>query len=470
MPAAIQMRNFGPIERAHIELRPLTMFIGPNNAGKSVAAMLVYAATQAASPAVGLARQAAYVGGPRLVLRDATHIAEDLLKMHEAFKKGTTPHRPRKATLSFVRRTTEWAMEQYVRALERQIERCFSTHLANLGRVTLRTAHRPQVTVSDARAGWSATVTVGDEGRSKTAHAFRRKPGALLEDVARSMPRHLVELGKRARVDGGRFFINEAARFLCHRLFTGFPTESYYLPAERSGILQSHRALASFVVRQSPFVGIEEIQVPRMSGVISDFIGNLLQIDNDQESQFSGLAAELEKTLLGGGISIKADATGYPDVSYRSGPSDFPLHRASSMVSEVAPIVLYLRYLLDPGEMLIIEEPESHLHPRSQVAVAGSVVDMVGDGLRVLLTTHSDYFLNHINNAIRVATLRDGRDGKNALAFEEVAAYLFAPHGRSTVVRPVEVSPTDGVSDAEFARVAEELYDETVRLANALDA
>ena len=34
---------------------------------------------------------------------------------------------------------------------------------------------------------------------------------------------------------------------------------------------------------------------------------------------------------------------------YESRDGRFPLHRTSSMVSELAPIVLYLRHLLDPG-------------------------------------------------------------------------------------------------------------------------
>ena len=38
----LNIRDFGPISDAHISLKPLTIFVGPNNSGKSYAAMLTH--------------------------------------------------------------------------------------------------------------------------------------------------------------------------------------------------------------------------------------------------------------------------------------------------------------------------------------------------------------------------------------------------------------------------------------------
>ena len=45
-PLELSVRNFGPIAEADIELRPLSVFVGPSNTGKSYLATLIYALHQ----------------------------------------------------------------------------------------------------------------------------------------------------------------------------------------------------------------------------------------------------------------------------------------------------------------------------------------------------------------------------------------------------------------------------------------
>ena len=57
------------------------------------------------------------------------------------------------------------------------------------------------------------------------------------------------------------------------------------------------------------------------------------------------------------------------------------------MVSEIAPIVLYLKHLVREGHLFIIEEPESHLDAANQMKLARAIAMLVNAGVYVLITT-----------------------------------------------------------------------------------
>jgi putative ATP-dependent endonuclease of OLD family len=49
------------------------------------------------------------------------------------------------------------------------------------------------------------------------------------------------------------------------------------------------------------------------------------------------------------------------------------------------------------GVLLVIEEPESHLHPLAQEWLSARLSDMCADGLQIVITTHSPAFVNILN-------------------------------------------------------------------------
>ena len=59
-PLQLSVSNFGPIAKADIDLRPLTVFVGPSNTGKSYLAILIYALHKFFSRYVGGSIQGMY--------------------------------------------------------------------------------------------------------------------------------------------------------------------------------------------------------------------------------------------------------------------------------------------------------------------------------------------------------------------------------------------------------------------------
>jgi predicted ATPase len=56
---------------------------------------------------------------------------------------------------------------------------------------------------------------------------------------------------------------------------------------------------------------------------------------------------------------------------------------------------------LPPGSLLLLENPEAHLHPRGQAALGTLIARAASDGVQVLVETHSDHVLNGIRLAVK---------------------------------------------------------------------
>ena len=205
----------------------------------------------------------------------------------------------------------------------------------------------------------------------------------------------------------------------------------YYLPAARSGIMQSHRVIASSLVKRSTRVGLERFpEVPTMSGVIADFMERIILFQDEivPKDNMAHIAETLENEVLSGQIRVQPSGSGYPDFRYipHVTNEEFRLSQSSSMVSELAPLVLYLRGLVQPGDTLIIEEPEAHLHPGAQADMAVILARLARAGVKVIITTHSDWLLQEIGNLILEGLIEDQTEELESwLLPEEVGIWHF---------------------------------------------
>jgi predicted ATPase len=64
-------------------------------------------------------------------------------------------------------------------------------------------------------------------------------------------------------------------------------------------------------------------------------------------------------------------------------------------VSQVLPIIV-AGLMAGNESLLILEQPEIHLHPRLQAGIADFLIDLAQLGRRVLIETHSDHLINRL--------------------------------------------------------------------------
>jgi hypothetical protein len=105
-------------------------------------------------------------------------------------------------------------------------------------------------------------------------------------------------------------------------------------------------------------------------------------------------------------------------------------------VSQSLPVIVAL-LAARPGQLLYIEEPEIHLHPMAQHAMAGLAVKASARGVRVVLETHSSLILRGIQTAI----------AKKELQPDQVALHWFS---RPEATGATRVSTADVEADGSF--------------------
>ena len=247
---------------------------------------------------------------------------------------------------------------------------------------------------------------------------------------------------------------------------------AYYLPADRAGVMHAHQvAVRGLIASASRTVLRGDSPIPLISGVLGDFLEQLVALASSSARREpegdNELALRMERALLRGTVRVERSEIDYPSFVYRPDGwnKDLPLMNASSMVSELAPVVLYLRHVVQPGDLLIIEEPESHLHPAMQVELVRHLASAVKSGIRILITTHSEWVLEELANLVRLSELsaenREGIDFADLeLCPEEIGAWLFerGPKNSGSVVREIPLDVESGTFPAGFGLITEDLY------------
>ena len=469
----LSVQNFGPIASADIDLRPLTVFVGQSNTGKTYLAALIYALHQnfegfsrfpwASRTFTHLEFRYRYPSRHRLPEPPA-ELEEE---MQDVFEKLNTPGRPFKVSdLPLQARAVLQHNLEDAESLEAHVKRCFDLEsFSDLIRTTSDFPHNEMevsLTVrNNKQRCWNFNL--------RNSNARTTVKGHVDENIVLLSAEELVaELVAREMLDFG-----DLVRRL--RVSRWERADAYYLPAARSGIMQSHRVIARSLVKIATRVGVDRFrEIPTFSGMIADFLEQIIGYRgrNGDWDEMVGIANLLETEVLRGKIEVKHPVSeGYPEFLYRPQKTEQALRmsRSSSMVPELAPLVLFLRGIVRPGDLLIIEEPEAHLHPSAQTALALTLARLIRAGVRVIVTTHSHWFLQQIANLIREGEVnrlrRDTPASADWFLKEEVGAWWFH-HDKPVTEIPFD--RIDGIEPRDYEDVAETLYNRSIDLQEQL--
>lgn len=140
----------------------------------------------------------------------------------------------------------------------------------------------------------------------------------------------------------------------------------YALPVEKNVDFQ--RKLSniskkdSFITKKHPSILIK----------FNDILGGEYQLDKDDNLNFHPKEAKI-KLKMG---------------------------ESSSSVRSLLDLGFYIKHVAKPNDLLIIDEPELNLHPENQRRIAQILANLVNVGIKVFITTHSDYIIKEFSTLV----------------------------------------------------------------------
>ena len=512
----ISAKNFGPIESGAIDLRPLNVFVGPSNTGKTYFAVLIYALHRVLG---GFPRLPAIYrefgwyhrreGDIDVQWDEVRRVAAKLDAEDRTLLLSDMPKALREAM-----RSSFTNAEAYPKALNVELRACFD--IASIdGLIRGPSQEYPGEIRLDIKEKneslWDirANITESNFDFRGTISDIDLFPKDLLDadssyrDTFRIFQQRVdsaeIREGKNAKLAPMAPFMRLTllSTDSLARLLSPARGDILYLPAARSGIVQSHGVIVSSIVTRSTRAGLEPfVESSMFSRMVADFMQRLIlygeRLPDDEPSTPSielvrahketmkNIADTLERQTLCGRIeTLRSTKVGHPEFVFGSEQAghNIRMSRASSMVSELAPVILFIRGYLARGDTMILEEPEAHLHPAAQTEMAVALARLARAGVRVVVTTHSDWLLQQIGNLIREGELAETGDeaapaSDAALRPRDVGVWLFDRNGSGggSTVREVQFDRIDGVQPPDYEDVAERLYNRSAELQDRLEA
>lgn len=153
------------------------------------------------------------------------------------------------------------------------------------------------------------------------------------------------------------------------------------------------------------------------------------------------------------------------------------LGEVSSSVRSLLIVWYWLKHSAEKGDMLMLDEPELNLHPANQRKLARFIAALVNNGIKVFITTHSDYIIREFNTLIMLnqeapameVVRKKFKDYllEDKLAPERVALYMASEESilkaggkRKTKVKTLvraDISPTLGIEAKSFDETIDEM-------------
>lgn len=448
-PMRFRFERLGPMDNAELELGNLTVIAGRNNTGKTYIVYTIYGLLKHFQriPWRHMNRHSDYVGWIESLARSVQSLEQ--VAECEISLERITKHR-RELLLDY--------SDMFSRFLLAEV---FSSRRGDFNGTLV------SLQLSDFKLGAGSSEQVNSNSPHRMLFQYDGQSLRFTRDIS---PK---------RRSNARYLIDHYRHFLVPEL----PTRISIISAERFGISLFYKEL-DFTKNQL----VEMLQKLRDEDYSSDdilylvaervssryalpikdnihFTRSIAQIKGNESALSEEKLFERIEQLLNGYYSASDDEIRFKSKSpeesrFKDNGFDIPLHRASSSARGLSDLYFFLKHQASHNQLLIIDEPESHLDTANQVQLARMLAHFVRAGVRVLITTHSDYLLKELNNLIMLnSEFRNKEKVRESLGYSEedvldprlIRAYIAENGGLSPCdidAFGIDLPPFDQVIDS----------------------
>lgn len=420
----IKLWNLGSIKEAEVDLRPLTVIIGPNNSNKTYIAYSIYGLYQLVS----------------------LNFYDEILEKIE-----------------FTTQADHWSLKIDRRFYD-VISEVIQSYASRFSGIKLQSFFQDSSGKIFEKTKFSIEIKISEDDIKRAIEEVLADTILGIEKIERSDNNSEILFYWEKRNEEHTDFLS---RIVIGTFIStvGKFSDILPLPAERNAFINTYKMLGNRrykllkgnqrelltqgrinrrINRDRQLELLKEQGDIRYPQPVEDFLDFLTDIELENKpdpiaknkNDFQKLADQIEKYIQNNNKTIfKKTKFGGREIKVSVKRSlEIDLYNASSSIKQLAPLLLYLRYRAKSGDFLVIDEPEMNLHPESQVKLLESLAILVNLGVRILLTTHSPYLMAHLNNIVNgnhqnpellaeQAKLLYLQDSRAFLKMEQVSAY-----------------------------------------------
>lgn len=393
------IKNFGKIKEAEIELSNLILFIGDNNSGKSYFMTLIYGLMEYSRDIVDIMFQN----------KDFIYSLEEYEKIKDIIDKYIKINDIENNNSIFKDYLDMVKEDKNISIIDKYIQNKYNLLQKKEVNIFISILNK----LFDKYKTEILKFIFNDSSKIINLEVIRFDFSNFLYNIFLAKD-YIFYYSERSI--GSMGFDNMSYIFILKLILIGILSiNTDFLPTSRTGFLLTYKELSKISNMNQFSIGDKKEKTLFQKPII-DFINSLIGLSNYEENkEFKDVIEIFENNILKGKININEETDA---MYYQPNNKDLkvPMHLCSAVITEVAPLYLFLKYKDIVGD-LFIEEPELSLHLKLQKQLARVLINIVNKKRNIIVSTHSDTILEHINNMAVLHSMKD-EDKKNQILKE----------------------------------------------------